>query len=230
MARECSIEGCVRPAKGRGWCGTHWLRWRKYGDPNIVKTREKNTAPCKADGCDSVVLALGFCMKHYHRMRNTGSLELNKAEVGEPMAFLKSSIANANHHDCLVWPYAKANGYGYVLVNGKPKKVHRVALAFHTGSYIDRKEHVLHGDCHNSLCFNPHHLSYGDRRKNLGEDRIRDGTHNRGERCGTAKLNRHQVRKIRQDPRTPIEIAADYPIKAATVTRIKQRRTWAWLD
>lgn len=25
---RCSVEGCDRPAKARGWCGTHWMRWR----------------------------------------------------------------------------------------------------------------------------------------------------------------------------------------------------------
>ena len=29
----CSIEGCERPAKTRGWCATHYLRWFHHGDP-----------------------------------------------------------------------------------------------------------------------------------------------------------------------------------------------------
>jgi hypothetical protein len=34
MARAvCSIEGCERPASGRGWCAAHYYHWRRYGDP-----------------------------------------------------------------------------------------------------------------------------------------------------------------------------------------------------
>jgi len=35
--KTCKIDGCERPAKGRGWCTTHWARWRKYGDPLAVR-------------------------------------------------------------------------------------------------------------------------------------------------------------------------------------------------
>lgn len=30
----CSIPNCKRPHFGRGWCNTHYCRWRKHGDPN----------------------------------------------------------------------------------------------------------------------------------------------------------------------------------------------------
>ena len=36
--RPCSIAGCTRPHKARGWCATHYLRWRTHGDPTVCTT------------------------------------------------------------------------------------------------------------------------------------------------------------------------------------------------
>jgi hypothetical protein len=32
-AAECSIDGCSRVAMSRSWCGAHYRRWHRYGDP-----------------------------------------------------------------------------------------------------------------------------------------------------------------------------------------------------
>lgn len=31
--RVCAIEGCGKPHVARGWCKSHWRRWKVYGDP-----------------------------------------------------------------------------------------------------------------------------------------------------------------------------------------------------
>lgn len=31
--RICSIPGCGKPFRARGWCNRHWERWRDHGDP-----------------------------------------------------------------------------------------------------------------------------------------------------------------------------------------------------
>lgn len=34
---KCSIEGCEKTSDARGWCKMHWKRWKRWGDPSIVK-------------------------------------------------------------------------------------------------------------------------------------------------------------------------------------------------
>lgn len=33
---SCSVTGCTKDAWARGYCNTHYARWRKHGDPLIV--------------------------------------------------------------------------------------------------------------------------------------------------------------------------------------------------
>jgi hypothetical protein len=33
----CSINGCPKPTFARGWCVAHYAKWKKYGDPLVVK-------------------------------------------------------------------------------------------------------------------------------------------------------------------------------------------------
>lgn len=35
--RLCSIPDCGKPSRNRGWCVAHYTRWRRHGDPGIVK-------------------------------------------------------------------------------------------------------------------------------------------------------------------------------------------------
>lgn len=36
--RICSIEGCNKPVTARGWCGAHYVRWMRHGDPLAGRT------------------------------------------------------------------------------------------------------------------------------------------------------------------------------------------------
>jgi hypothetical protein len=51
--QECSIEGCERRAKGRGWCGTHYERWRHRGttDPYTPADRLADGLILQPNGC-----------------------------------------------------------------------------------------------------------------------------------------------------------------------------------
>jgi hypothetical protein len=41
----CSVDGCDRPAFTRGWCRSHYLRWRAKGDPGPATFREYVNRP-----------------------------------------------------------------------------------------------------------------------------------------------------------------------------------------
>jgi hypothetical protein len=58
-------------------------------------------------------------------------------------------------------------------------------------------------------------------------DRVKHGTSNRGEQCGTAKLTQAQVDAIRKDTRLQREIAADYGVLQNNISRIKSGKRWA---
>lgn len=36
---KCSVEGCERTSEKRGWCGTHYARWRTNRDPLVTRDR-----------------------------------------------------------------------------------------------------------------------------------------------------------------------------------------------
>ena len=82
--------------------------------------------------------------------------------------------------------------------------------------------------CHNDGNPQNNHLSNlrWDTAKNNQADRVRHGTTNRGENCGTAKLTGIQVDAIRQDTRLQRLIALDYGVRANTISRIKSGVRW----
>lgn len=60
----CSVEDCERRQHSRGYCPAHYQRWRKYGDPSIVKNRARRT--CREVGCENVRAPRRvLCVEHY---------------------------------------------------------------------------------------------------------------------------------------------------------------------
>ena len=82
--------------------------------------------------------------------------------------------------------------------------------------------------CHNDGNPQNNHLSNlrWDTSKNNHADKVKHGTTNRGEQCGTAKLTLEQVRAIRQDDRLQRIIAAEYGVRDNTISRIKSGKRW----
>lgn len=182
---------------------------------------------CSVDECDGSHYAKGYCRNHYNRFKRYND-PLGGTPQGEPLAWLYENITICTPDECLLWPYGASHSYGMVKFQGKVRNAHRVSLIIQTGldpQYLD----AAHGPCHSPSCVNPHHLSWKTRSENL-IDRVRDGTHHRGERSRVAKLTESQVLAIRADERRHKLIAANYGISTPYVSGIKHRKNWDWLS
>lgn len=110
--------------------------------------------------------------------------------------------------------------------NNRPnlRRIHRLVIEAFVGPRPDGME-----CCHNdgNPANNQLRNLRWDTSKNNHADKIRHGTTNRGERCGTAKLTKEQVAAIRADNRLQRLIAADYGVGENTISRIKTGARWA---
>lgn len=66
----CSIDGCDRQSRTRGWCQAHYGRWRRFGDPNHpVQKTSRQPRLCSRQGCGKVHEGHGLCAMHLWRKR-----------------------------------------------------------------------------------------------------------------------------------------------------------------
>lgn len=67
----CSIDGCEKDFLARGWCSTHYRRWRKTGSLETTRFIKKS---CSVAGCDKPGEKRTWCGTHYARWRKTGDV------------------------------------------------------------------------------------------------------------------------------------------------------------
>lgn len=68
---ECSVPDCRQRVRARGWCPTHYRRWKLYGDPETRLTT-KNPSRCAVPDCGSVSRRRSLCDQHYGRLLRHG--------------------------------------------------------------------------------------------------------------------------------------------------------------
>lgn len=148
-------------------------------------------------------------------------------------ARLWSKIDVRGPDDCWLWmaQHKKKDGRGVIKFRQIDFQVPRVTLALVDGNFPEGSVYACH-ECDNPPCCNPAHLWWGTHAENLA-DAARKGLMYKwqGRRSGhlnpNAKLKPSDVLKIRSDPRTQIEIAAQYGVGETAINNIKHRRTWS---
>jgi hypothetical protein len=170
----CSIDGCESPAKTRGWCNKHYLRWQAHGDPEYVKPpkarcaecdhpvvarglcgthyarwrRTEGTAPCSIDGCARPLFGHGWCELHYDRWRRNGDPTKVQVIVGDDVARFLASFDMGEPDDCWRWNGTVTHeGYGVMSVGGRQVKAHRYSFEHYIGPIPDGQD--LDHTCHN---------------------------------------------------------------------------------
>jgi hypothetical protein len=153
--------------------------------------------------------------------------------VGWEGLYEVSSYGNVRRagQDGSVLKLADHKGYRRITLsknsNAKRYSVHRLVLEAFVGPCPDEMEcrHIDGNRSNNHL----ENLAWGTRSENQA-DRVRHGTHGKGQCNKNAKLTPEAVIAIRADPRLQREIADDYGISRGQVGHIKRRFNWPHLS
>ena len=187
---------------------------------------------CNVATCSKKVMAKGLCAAHYRRMRLYNDPNIVKQHQIHGLTLIERFWRNVKKTDtCWLWVgFRDPNGYGRLMVKGKPELVHRLSWAIHYGG-IPQGKFVLH-KCDISPCVNPEHLYIGTQFDNMADMWTRGRSnpgHVFGENHGMAKLTEIQVLEIRQSKEIGQILAEQYNVSNTTISDIRTRRIWKHL-
>lgn len=179
-------------------------------------------------GCDKPHYSRGWCHNHYRHWKLYGDPTGSHSGVSR---FLHEVAVTFSSEDCLIWPFARTNGYGHLVVDGVDHRAHRLVCQLVHGDPPTPTDEAAHSCGKGHLgCVNPRHLSWKTRVENQG-DRIYHGTSNRGSRHGLHKLTEADVLQIRRllPSVSQTEIARQFEVDPSTINNIKSGKNWGWL-
>lgn len=123
ISKICSIDGCDKKHLAKGLCQNHYMLKRKYGRTHTVRFDNK---PCGVSGCDKKYYGKGYCQMHLRRLKRNGTTERVIAAQGSGSTM---------------------DGYRFVSVDGKSKRVHRLIAEEALGHPLPTGSIVHHADC-----------------------------------------------------------------------------------
>jgi hypothetical protein len=171
----CSVEGCDRPHRSRGWCVTHWTRWYLAGDVQAERPIGSRVAgpgpnpgglcmcgcgaraPISAKTTRSTGDIVGTPRRYILGHSNRGGRETDE----EVLARFWGKVDVRGEKDCWEWtgPRLQSGGYGYIRIRGVTWRAHRYSYQLVNGDLRDDM-FIMHA-CDNPPCVNPNHLSQG---------------------------------------------------------------------
>lgn len=83
--RTCSIPGCEKAHRARGWCSTHYQRWQTYGEPDAPVRVDKISGTCDVPDCETPRKIRQWCRPHYLRWKRYGDPTAGYRSRGAPL-------------------------------------------------------------------------------------------------------------------------------------------------
>ncbi len=142
-----------------------------------------------------------------------------RAKKGEPQEWLRAHVAHKGSA-CLLWPFAKARGFGNLEWDGAITYAHKIMCELVNGPPPSPNHKAAHS-CGTDACVHPDHVSW----RPLSEIRAKKTSYRRGR---SSLLTEAAVRAIRKaaDKKTHDELARQYNISRRQVGKIIDRTSW----
>lgn len=194
--------------------------------------------PCSVDDCNGNASSSargnnGLCRTHYGRLQRHGDPKGGRIHRGSSLAFIRDVAATFNDDACLIWPLTKSStGYGRLILDGKVLSAHRYVCMISHGDPPTLDHQAAHSCGNGHLgCVNPKHLSWKTPKENQ-MDRVRHGTHSRGDRHPSAKLTSEDVSAIRGmiESLSLTEIAKRFNVSKTTISRVRTGKSWSHIS
>lgn len=121
----CLVDGCETVSKYGDYCGKHYKRMWRHGDPSRTDILMDNANfQCEVGGCEEVAKTRRMCAFHFSRWKSTGRTYITRAENG-------SGSVNAG-------------GYRMLSINGERKYEHILVAERALGKPLPSKAVVHH--------------------------------------------------------------------------------------
>lgn len=164
---KCSVLECIAPARAKGMCAKHYMKQKKYGDPNKVVRISYEGVTCSVDNCDRRATTKGMCPRHFVLFRTTGrtypigrkSPELRGSqyriadETSVAISLTRGYeaiidmddidlVAKHNWHSVVDFPWinGKARVRAQGRINGIDMYLHQFIMGFEEGKEVDHED------------------------------------------------------------------------------------------
>lgn len=192
---------------------------------------------CSVEGCLNRSRSNSLCNKHYLRLFHGIPLEGNPKKTLEQR--IQEKIIIDPDTGCFNWIGAKSGGpagttahkYGYIRVNGKAVRAHRLMYEMKNGPIPE--DSLLRHTCDNTLCVNPAHLIPGTQFDNMRDMTLRGRDYHPVGEKNHSKLTESEVISIRKKASAGVplrDLAEVYSVSASHIRNIVSGKKWAYLN